>query len=480
MNTETHTEKNITQARFIFFVICGGFIIGDILGITRNVLSLAVLVIGLFFLYTTKRQYKYIFLVGILSMSIGYSFGKWATEKHDAQYTSLKQITGNFSRKMEITGKVDKLVFQKERTSVYKLYIDNFDTIDNFDKNKKNLYSYMSTEHVSTSLFIEIPSNLTINIWDTVSAIGSIKENVSFPLSGYSRYAYFQKWFGILNVSEFKRIKKEDPHTIDAIKSSWEKIFISYFPSDIAGTLLGMTIGSIDILSRETKNAFIASGTSHILVVSGANIAFLIIILTFFLKYLPLGKTIRATIVCSFILFYGTLVWWDVSVVRATIMGILSYIIVEYGSRWSSVSIFALTWVILTAISPLSPVFDAGFGLSFSATFGILVFHPMIEKWCKKYNIPHSIVSIISVSIGAMMGSLPMIIYHFERIPLASLLANILIGGILGWILFSCVFFVWIQFISHTLAIFSSRSCSEYCCIYSWDLLFYISRARLL
>jgi hypothetical protein len=76
MNTETHTEKNITQARFIFFVICGGFVIGDILGITRNVLSLAVLVIGLFFLYTTKRQYKYIFLVGILSMSIGYSFGK--------------------------------------------------------------------------------------------------------------------------------------------------------------------------------------------------------------------------------------------------------------------------------------------------------------------------------------------------------------------------------------------------------------------
>lgn len=111
-----------------------------------------------------------------------------------------------------------------------------------------------------------------------------------------------------MNVAEFKRIKKENPHTIDAIKSSWEKIFISYFPSDVAGTLLGMTIGSIDILSRETKDAFIASGTSHILVVSGANIAFLIIILTFFLKYLPIKKTIRAMIVCSFIIFYGTLV----------------------------------------------------------------------------------------------------------------------------------------------------------------------------
>jgi hypothetical protein len=76
MNTEAHTEKNITQARFIFFVVCGGFVIGDILGITRDILSLAVLVIGLFFLYATKRQYKYIFLAGIFSMSIGYSFGQ--------------------------------------------------------------------------------------------------------------------------------------------------------------------------------------------------------------------------------------------------------------------------------------------------------------------------------------------------------------------------------------------------------------------
>ena len=69
---------------------------------------------------------------------------------------------------------------------------------------------------------------------------------------------------------------------------NWNDTFESYFPRDIAGTLLGMTIGSIDLLSRETKDAFIATGISHILVVSGSNIAFLIILLTFFLKYFPL------------------------------------------------------------------------------------------------------------------------------------------------------------------------------------------------
>jgi competence protein ComEC len=82
-------------------------------------------------------------------------------------------------------------------------------------------------------------------------------------------------------------------------------------------------------------------------------------------------------------------------------------------------------------IHPLAPLYDAGFGLSFSATLGILLFHPPIEKWCKKNKFPHIIISIVSVSIGAMLGSLPMLIFHFEKIPLATLLTNLLIGGFL-------------------------------------------------
>ena len=84
--------------------------------------------------------------------------------------------------------------------------------------------------------------------------------------------------------------------------------FERYFPRDVTGTLLGMTIGSIELLTQEVKAAFLASGTSHILVVSGSNIAFLIIILTFFLKYIPLHRGIRSLVIVGCILFYGTLV----------------------------------------------------------------------------------------------------------------------------------------------------------------------------
>jgi competence protein ComEC len=116
-------------------------------------------------------------------------------------------------------------------------------------------------------------------------------------------------------------------------------------------------------------------------------------------------------------------------------MGMLSYTIVENGSRGSSRAILALTAILLILYEPLSIVYDAGFGLSFGATLGILIFQKSIAKYGKRYGVPLLITAIISVSIGAFLGSLPVVIYHFEQIAIVSLIANLLIGALLGWIL---------------------------------------------
>jgi competence protein ComEC len=160
-----------------------------------------------------------------------------------------------------------------------------------------------------------------------------------------------------------------------------------------------MTIGADEYMEADIKKSFTESGISHILVVSGANIAFLILFMTFFMKYLPIGKYLRIVIIGSIILFYGKLVGWDVSVVRATIMGIISYLIAEYGARTSSLATLALAGLILTIYNPLSPLYDAGFGLSFGATLGILIFHAPIQKYWIRACLPENIYPFVSVSI---------------------------------------------------------------------------------
>lgn len=450
MNSSPHTKKNIAGTRGLFLLFCGAFILGDILGCQRDILSICILVWSALVILIRDLRYSHIVLSLLLGVSLGFSLGQSATEEQMRKYDELREVTRGFTLKWHIEGTIEQLLFQKERTKVYLLSIDNFDTLDNFDK---NVSKSLLEKKYTTSLFVEIPSNLTIRNGDRIGFSGKVERNITFPLHDFSRYAYFHGWFGSIFVASFEQISRVSPWIIEKTQLRWSHIFESYFPRDVAGTLLGMTIGSIDLLSRETKDAFIAAGTSHILVVSGSNIAFLIILITFFLKYFPFGKYFRFSIILWFLLFYGTIVWWEVSVVRATLMGILSYMIVEYWGTWSSRASLALACIILTFFHPLAPLYDAWFWLSFAATFGILIFHRSVERWCKKYRLPHTLISIVSVSIGAMLGSLPLIIYHFERIPVSSLLANILIWGILGWILFSSIFFVGMTLISHTLSI---------------------------
>lgn len=424
-------QTTLGSPRGFFLIFCSLFLIGDIIWWTWWKIDILISIVFLLF-FALSHSWRYLAFFGIFGLLLGGVLGNSAIEKKMNEYVLLSKITNGFSLKQHNEGIVEKRVYKKDRSDVYRLHIDTIDT------------------H-STSIFVEIPSNLHINIGDTLGFTGTIKKNINFPLIGYDRFSFFQGWYGQIFLASFDRTEGIERSWITPVQKYWEGVFGKYFPPDVWGTLLGMTIGSVELLSRDIKDAFIASGTSHILVVSGSNIAFLIILLSFFLKYTLLGRTSRILIISSVVWFYGFLVGWDISVIRATIMGVLSYIITEYGSHGSSRAILWLSLLILTIISPLGPIYDPGFWLSFSATLGILLFHTKIAALCDRISLPHSMTSMLSITFGATLGSLPVLIFHFGTFALSSILANILIAGILWWILFSSVFFVGIQYISHTL-----------------------------
>ncbi len=160
-----------------------------------------------------------------------------------------------------------------------------------------------------------------------------------------------------------------------------------------------MTIGSTDLLQTETKKEFIQSGISHILVVSGSNIAFVILFLVFFLKYIPGGKTSRTLVVSLFLILYGTLVSWEVSVIRATIMGVITYTVACHGGNSSSRATLALALCLMCLYDPLGVVYDAGFALSFGATAGIIIFRERIEGILSNMRVPKMLFPYFSITI---------------------------------------------------------------------------------
>lgn len=377
-----------------------------------------------------------------------------AYNSHIREYDLIRSLTHDFqSGAVNITWEVKKEVFRNDRSQTYLIKVTNFDNFDNFDTLSPWWVKrgFLLWGEVNPYIFVEIPVNLSLWIGEEISFRGKVKEVLQFPLVGYDRFSFFSKGYGSVFAPMFSRWEKKGSNVLASIRNAAARLIHKHFPLDVAGTILGMTIGSIELLWDETKHTFTQSGISHILVVSGSNIAFLILLVSFFLKYIPLPTRMVQILVVGSILFYGTLVSWDISVIRAVIMGTLSYMIATWGKSVSAKSSLILALILLIIMNPLAPLYDAGFWLSFSATLGILLFEPIVSEYCSRIGIPKYIEEILAVSIGAMIGSLPVLIYHFQAIAPLWLIANFLIAPVVGWILFSTTAFLGIASISSLL-----------------------------
>lgn len=429
-------DEAIEHPRMLFFLSFFCFTIGIASGIVpQTALGIGialVLTLGIVLLGGWKRL-SVVFLVVSCTL-LGWYL--WYQDNQDRilDWNTLQSATTNYSGSHRITGTVEKILYKWDLSSTYRLHIDKIDTIST----KKSTI----LEDRDVGILFEIPSNLHIGIGDTISYTGKILETIELPLQGFARYSWYHRVYGKSVVPMYQRVTLGEPTILSKVQSWAKAVIFRWFPENIAGIILGMTIGNIDLLTSETKKQFTNAGITHILVVSGSNIAFVIIIITGLLKYLPISGVIRTIAVVVFVLMYGSLVGWDMPVIRAVSMGIITYIALEWWKRVSSIAILFLVCICILISSPLALVYDAWFWLSFLGTLGILLFQPSIRGYTNFRYIPGFLSDIISVTIAASIGSMIAIIYHFGAIPLYTLVSNILISGVLGWILFSSVFYL--------------------------------------
>jgi competence protein ComEC len=145
-----------------------------------------------------------------------------------------------------------------------------------------------------------------------------------------------------------------------------------YGQNQYAGLLLGLLIGDKSLIPAEAYDTFVASGLVHIIAVSGGNIAMVVILLSFLLKWIPLY--VRNGLIIVIIILYAMICGGDSSVVRAAIMGCLTLIALFWGreiSVWRAMK-YALVGILI--FNPFSLVYDVGLVLSFSAIVGIVLF----------------------------------------------------------------------------------------------------------
>lgn len=423
--------------RMLFFLCCLGFFIGVFFGSDGMdrygdvVFMVFPLVLGLII-----GIRKIIVIFTMLSISILWYM--LAISRYDAIIDDIVSIWPLLETKQYIVGTIEKSLYKTEINQAYRLSIDNFDTISPHT---------VDIDNRKPKILIEAPENLSLRVWDTIVFTGKLQGLYEWKIDDFEKYTFYNKLSWKASIYNYSRITEWRSSMLEKISESMERHIFKWFPRDTAGIILGMTIWRVELMSRDIQDSFRTSGISHILVVSGSNITFLIILLGGLLKYLPIKKHVRIPIICIFVLIYSTLVWWDIPVLRSTIMGLLGYYAIEQSSRLSSIAVLLGIGMFFLMYSPLSLVYDPAFWLSFAATMSIILYYKKLYGFTKDYSIPNWIWSIIALSLSASIWTIPITLYHFGEISLWALFANIAIASVIWWILFFSVWYIILGFI---------------------------------
>lgn len=214
--------------------------------------------------------------------------------------------------------------------------------------------------------------------------------------------------------------------------------FISQsLPEPSAGLLTGILLGDARGLSPEISDAFSAVGASHIIAISGFNMAVLSGVVMGLLARFNVRPRLAAFIGLTVIAVYTVLVGASASVVRAAIMS--SMLVIGALLRRKSYVPTSLAFVaILLSLQNPTVLWDVGFQLSLFATLGLALFaNPLTDYFNSLLArlFPRKTALVVGdflgepliVSIAAQIMSLPLIILYFGKLAIVSLAVNLLV-----------------------------------------------------
>ena len=200
-------------------------------------------------------------------------------------------------------------------------------------------------------------------------------------------------------------------------------------PEPQAGLADGILIGLRDRVDRDLAAAFTTAGVSHIVAISGWNIAIVAALVGALLGSRLGSREPRTAITLAAIVGYTLVAGASPSVSRAAFMAAIG-LTARAGGRSSS-ALSALGWavVMLLLIDPAT-VADPGFALSGLATAGLIGWAtPLAERLRRSggHTLPGWLAESLAISLAAEAATLPLVLLTFGRLAFIAPLANLVV-----------------------------------------------------
>ena len=290
---------------------------------------------------------------------------------------------------------------------------------------------------------------------------------------GGFHYGTYLQWKGIQAVATVSgpgKIKRLDsPSTswwakirtsVDQWRHQVQQAAMRNLSDPALGLFLGMIIGEQGWISQEAREAFMTTGTVHIISISGSHLG-LIAFLTFFvvrglilhlpvpwLEWLSLRMTAtRLAVLVTFPLvsFYTLLAGAETATVRSWIMIAFFLLAVWVGRERNLLRVLALAAVVVLVHNPQA-LYDISFQLSYVSVLAMALMIQAIQRRTQEVEEHHEdrsptawrlwrwITHTWWISLAVILATLPLVAYHFNQIAWVGLLANLMVVPYVGFV----------------------------------------------
>ena len=239
---------------------------------------------------------------------------------------------------------------------------------------------------------------------------------------------------GVLFVAPSRRVATR---TAVAVQRHVRRALARTVPSaEARGVLLALILADRSGVESEALDSFRQTGLMHLLAVSGLHIGLVGLALYALLKPI-LGRlklqhqtveVMRSVVTLVVLAVYVLVTGGSVSVVRAFVMVALLLAGRALERPADTLNTLGAAALVLLVMRPTA-LFDVGFQLSFAAVAAIVTLTPLltaaVPTRIRERAVGGMLVGSVAVSLAATLGTAPVLLAHFGRLPLGALVLNL-------------------------------------------------------
>jgi len=221
----------------------------------------------------------------------------------------------------------------------------------------------------------------------------------------------------------------------------------------MADFLAGMLIGYRQQIPADIEQDFRRTGTLHVFAVSGQNIAEMVVVAMILLQLCGLVRWRWAWTIAPIVLVYCLLTGSPSSAIRATVMALAVLLAWKLGRPLNALGCWSLAFLAMLIWHP-PMLLDPGAQLSFGVVLGLILIAPPLMRWIVRPFghdpfLPHDLLTtmqryeekfwqafslLLASGIAATLVSEPITAIDFHQVTPISILANLVVVPMAGFI----------------------------------------------